>query len=167
MRGAQVYMYPSKLDIQLSVHYVQLNIILVGVQLSPLVCWKLLLGTFSVSEKLDTVHKVYDRRGGAQVYMYPSKLAIQLSVQYVQAEFNNKHTSGGCTTKPFCSAGSCWAPLVSVKIWMSHTKCTIEEGSSSIHVPFKISYTTICTVRTAEFNDSHTSCRCTTKPLGV
>ena len=61
--GAQVYMYPSKLAIQLSVHYVQLNIILVGVQLSPLVCWQL-LGSFSVSEKLDVVHQVYDRRGG-------------------------------------------------------------------------------------------------------
>ena len=54
-------MYPSKLAIQLSVHYVQLNIILVGVQLSPLVCWQL-LGSFSVSEKLDVVHKLYGPR---------------------------------------------------------------------------------------------------------
>ena len=60
--GAQVYMYPSKLALQLSVHYVQLNIIRVGVQLSPLVCWQL-LSPFSVSE-LDVVHQVYDRRGG-------------------------------------------------------------------------------------------------------
>ena len=51
-----------------SVQYVQLNLIInilpVGVQLSPLElqasCW----ASFSVSEKLDTVHKVYDRRGG-------------------------------------------------------------------------------------------------------
>ena len=60
-------MYPSKLAIQLSVQYVQLNLIInilpVGVQLSPLAC-RLLLGTFSVSEKLDAVHKLYDRRGG-------------------------------------------------------------------------------------------------------
>ena len=67
MRGAQVYMYPSKLAIQLSVQYVQLNLIInilpVGVQLSPLVC-RQLLGSFSVSEKLDVVHQVYDRRGG-------------------------------------------------------------------------------------------------------
>ena len=27
---------------------------------------------------------------------------------------------------------------------MSYTKCTIEEGGSSIHVPFKISYTAVC-----------------------
>ena len=40
--------------------------------------------SFSVSEKVDVVHQVYDRRWRAQVYMYPSKLAIQLSVQYVQ-----------------------------------------------------------------------------------
>ena len=53
----------SKLALQLSVHYVQLNIIRVGVQLSPLVCWQL-LSPFSVSEKLDIVHQVYDRRGG-------------------------------------------------------------------------------------------------------
>ena len=57
-------MYPSKLAIQLSVQYVQLyliiNILPVGVQLSPLVCWQL-LGYFSVSEKLDVVHQVYDR----------------------------------------------------------------------------------------------------------
>ena len=59
MRRAQVYMYPSKLAIQISVHYVQLNIILAGVQLSSLVCWRL-LGSFSVSEKLDAVNKVYD-----------------------------------------------------------------------------------------------------------
>ena len=67
MRGAQVYKYPSKLAIQLSVQCVQLNLIInilpVGVQLSPLACM-LLLGTFSVSEKLDVVHNVYDRRGG-------------------------------------------------------------------------------------------------------
>ena len=60
-------MYPSKLAIQLSVQYVQLNLIInilaVGVQLSPLVC-RQLLGPFSVSEKLDVVHQVYDRRGG-------------------------------------------------------------------------------------------------------
>ena len=56
-------MYPSKLATQLSVHYVQLSIFLVGVQQSPLVCWQL-LGPFSVSEKLDVVHQVYDRRGG-------------------------------------------------------------------------------------------------------
>ena len=48
---------------------------------------------------------------------------------------------------------------------MSYTKCTIEEGGSSIHVPFKISYTAICTVRTAEFNNKHTTGGCTTKPL--
>ena len=34
-----------------------------GVQLSPLAC-RLLLGTFSFSEKLEVVHQVYDRRGG-------------------------------------------------------------------------------------------------------
>ena len=49
--GAQVYMYPSKLAIQLSVQYVQLNLIIiiipVGVQLSPLVC-SLLMSSFSV-----------------------------------------------------------------------------------------------------------------------
>ena len=60
-------MYPSKLAIQLSVQYVQLNLIInilpVGVQLSLLVCWQL-LGPFSVSEKLDVVHQVCDRRGG-------------------------------------------------------------------------------------------------------
>ena len=60
-------MYPSKLAIQLSVQYVQLNLIInilpVGVQLSPLAC-RLLLGTFSVCEKLEVVHQVYDRRGG-------------------------------------------------------------------------------------------------------
>ena len=59
-------MYPSKLAIQLYVQYVQLNLIInilpVGVQLSPLAC-RLVLGTFSVSEKLDVVHQVYDRRG--------------------------------------------------------------------------------------------------------
>ena len=67
MREAQVYMYHLKLAIQLSVQYVQLNLIInilpVGVQLSPLVC-RQLLGSFSVSEKLDVVHQVYDRRGG-------------------------------------------------------------------------------------------------------
>ena len=40
MRGAQVYMYPSKLAIQLSALYVQHSLIIhtlpVGVQLSPL-----------------------------------------------------------------------------------------------------------------------------------
>ena len=60
-------MYPAKLAIQLSVQYIQLNLIInilpVGVQLSPLAC-RLLLGTFSVCEKLDVVHQVYDRRGG-------------------------------------------------------------------------------------------------------
>ena len=67
--GAQVYMYPSKLAIQLqlSVQYVQQNLIIiilpVGVQLSPLVCSQL-MGSFSVCEKLDVVHQVYDRRGG-------------------------------------------------------------------------------------------------------
>ena len=65
--GAQVYMYPSKLAIQLSVQYVQLNLIIiilpVGVQLSPLVC-SLLMGSFSVCEKLDVVHQLYDPRGG-------------------------------------------------------------------------------------------------------
>ena len=65
--GAQVYMYPSKLAIQLSVQYLQLNLIIiilpVGVQLSPLVC-SLLMGCFSVCEKLDVVHQVYDPRGG-------------------------------------------------------------------------------------------------------
>ena len=70
--GAQVYMYPSKLAVQLSEHYVQLNLIIniltVGVQLSPLVCWQL-LGPFSVSEKLDVVHPVYERRGGLK-YTY-------------------------------------------------------------------------------------------------
>ena len=80
-------MYPTKLSIQLSVQYVQLNLIInilaVGVQLSPLVCRQLLC-PFSVSEKLEVVHHVYDRRVGAHVYIYPSKLAIQLSVQYVQ-----------------------------------------------------------------------------------
>ena len=59
-------MYPAKLAIQLSVQYIQLNLIInllpVGVQLSPLACR--LLGTFSVCEKLDVVHQVYDRRGG-------------------------------------------------------------------------------------------------------
>ena len=53
--------------IQLSVQYVQLNFIIiilpVGVQLSPLVCCQL-TGSFSVCEKLDVVHQVYDRRGG-------------------------------------------------------------------------------------------------------
>ena len=34
-----------------------------GVQLSPLVC-RHLRSSFSVSEKQDAVHKVYDRRGG-------------------------------------------------------------------------------------------------------
>ena len=43
--------------------------------------------------------------------------------------------------------------LVSVKSRMPYTKCTIEEGGSSIHVQFKISYTAICTVRTAELNN--------------
>ena len=40
---------------------------------------------------------------GAQVYMYPSKLAIQLSVQYVQLNLIIilHNTSCGCTTKPF------------------------------------------------------------------
>ena len=70
--GAQVYMYSLKLAIQLSVHYVQLNLIIniltVGVQLSSLVCWQL-LGPFSVSEKLDVVHPVYERRGGLK-YTY-------------------------------------------------------------------------------------------------
>ena len=70
-------MYPSKLAIQLSVQYVQLNLIIiilpVGVQLSPLVC-SLLMGSFRVCEKLDVVHQVYDP---SQVYMYN---AIQLSV---------------------------------------------------------------------------------------
>ena len=60
-------MYPSKLAIQLSVRYVQLNLIIiilpVGVQLSPLVC-SLLMGSISVCEKLDVVHQVYDPRGG-------------------------------------------------------------------------------------------------------
>ena len=59
-------MYRSKLAIQLSVQYVQLNLLIiilpVGVQLSPLVC-SLLMGSFSVCEKLDVVHQVYDRRG--------------------------------------------------------------------------------------------------------
>ena len=98
-------MYPSKLAIQLSVQYVQLDLLIiilpVGVQLSPLVC-SLLMDSFSVCEKLDVVHQVYDRRGG-----------------------------------------------------------------SSIHVPFKISYTAICTVRTAEFTNYHTSSWCTTKPFGL
>ena len=48
-------------------HYVQpkliFNILTVGVELSPLVCSQL-MGSFSVSEKLDVVHQVYDRRGG-------------------------------------------------------------------------------------------------------
>ena len=60
-------MYPSKLAIQLSVQYVQLNLLIiilpVGVQLSPLVCSQL-MGSFSVCENLDVVHQVYDRRGG-------------------------------------------------------------------------------------------------------
>ena len=60
-------MYTSKLAIQLSVQYVQLNLIInllsVGAQLSPLVCWQL-LGPFSVSENLDVVHQVYDQRWG-------------------------------------------------------------------------------------------------------
>ena len=60
-------MYPSKLAIQLYVQYVQLNLIInilpVGVQLSPLVC-RQLLGSLSITEKLDVVHQVYDRRGG-------------------------------------------------------------------------------------------------------
>ena len=87
MRGAQVYMYPSKLAIQLSVQYVLLNLIInilqVGVQLSPLVCWKL-LGPFSVSEKLVCRTPSVLSKRGAQVYMYPSKLAIQPSALYVQ-----------------------------------------------------------------------------------
>ena len=66
MRGSQVYMYPSKLAIQLSVHYVQLNLIInilaVVVQLNPLFC-RQLLGSFSVCENLDVVHQVSDRRG--------------------------------------------------------------------------------------------------------
>ena len=65
-------MYNSKLAIQLSVQYVQLyliiNLLPVGVQLSPLVCWQL-LSPFSVSEKLDVVHPVYERRGGLK-YTY-------------------------------------------------------------------------------------------------
>ena len=60
-------MYTSKLAIQLSVQYVQLNLIInllsVGAQLSPLVSWQL-LGPFSVSENLDVVHQVYDQRWG-------------------------------------------------------------------------------------------------------
>ena len=36
---------------------------------------------------------------------------------------------------------------------MSYTKCTIEEEGSSVHVSFQISYTAICTVRTAVFNN--------------
>ena len=68
-RWAQVYMYPSILAIQPYVLYVQLtkliilNILPVGVQLSPLVC-RQLLGSFSVCVKLDAVHKVYDGGGG-------------------------------------------------------------------------------------------------------
>ena len=61
--GAQVYMYPSKLAIQRSALYVQQSLLIhtlpVGVQLSTLVCWPLLV-SFSVGEKLDAVHKVYD-----------------------------------------------------------------------------------------------------------
>ena len=49
---------------------------------------------------------------------------------------------------------------------MSYTKCTIQEGSSSIHAPFYISYIAICAVRTAEFNNYHTPSGCTTKPFG-
>ena len=60
-------MYRSKLAIQLSVQYVQLNLIInilpVVVQLNPLFC-RQLLGSFSVCEKLEVVHQVYDRRGG-------------------------------------------------------------------------------------------------------
>ena len=67
MRGAQVYMYSSKLAIQPSAPYVQQSLIIhtlpVGVQLSPLE-FKYLMVFFSVSEKLDVVHQVYDRRGG-------------------------------------------------------------------------------------------------------
>ena len=75
------------LRIQLYVQYVQMNLIIiilpVGVQLRPLVC-SLLMGSFSVCEKLDVVHQVYDPRVGAQVYMYLSKLAIKIYVHYVQ-----------------------------------------------------------------------------------
>ena len=99
-------MYPSKLySIQLSVQYVQLNLLIiilpVGVQLSPLVCSHL-MGSFSVCEKLDVVHQVVRSKRGAQVYMYPSKLAIQLRICTVRtAEFTNYHSSSRCTTKPY------------------------------------------------------------------
>ena len=60
-------MYPSKVAIQLSVQYLQLNLVIiilpVGVQLSPVVC-SLLMGSFRVCEKLDVVHQMYDPRGG-------------------------------------------------------------------------------------------------------
>ena len=123
--------------------------------------------SFSFSEKLDVRTRSVRWMRGAQVYMYPSKISNTAICTVRTVELNNKHTSGGCTTKALWPAGCCWAPLVSVKSWMSYTKCTIEEGGSSIHVPFKISYTAICTVRTAEFNNKHTSGGCTTKPFGL
>ena len=60
-------MYPSILAIQPYVLYVQQKLIIhtlpVGVQLSPLVC-RQLLASFSVCEKMDAVHIVYDGGGG-------------------------------------------------------------------------------------------------------
>ena len=101
--GAQVYMYPSKLAIQLSVQYLQLNLIIiilpVGVQLSHLVC-SLLMGSFSVCEKLDVVHQVYDPRGGLK-YTCTLQISYTAICTVLTAEFNNYHTSSGCTTKPF------------------------------------------------------------------
>ena len=60
--GSSIHV-PFKISYTAVCTLVRLNIILVGVQLGPLVCWQL-LGPFSVSEKLDVVHQVYDRRGG-------------------------------------------------------------------------------------------------------
>ena len=60
-------MYLSKLAIQLSIQYLQLNLLIiilpVGVQLSPLVC-SLLMDSISVCQKLDIVNQLYDARLG-------------------------------------------------------------------------------------------------------
>ena len=70
-----------------------------GVQLSPLVC-SLLMGSFSVCEKLDVVHQVYDPRLGLK-YTCTLQISYTAICTVRTAEFNNYHTSSGCTTKPF------------------------------------------------------------------
>ena len=88
-------MYPSKLAIQLYVQYVQLNLIInilpVGVQLSPLVC-RQLLGSLSITVKLDVVHQGYDRRGGLK-YTCTLQISYTAICTVRTAEFNNKHTT--------------------------------------------------------------------------